>query len=122
MAVIPENHRLKDLDVFPIKAFSDEPFIHLEKGENSDVKKIFESRGMMPEAKFTTWDDYAVMSMVESGLGISVLPELILKRCPYRILTKPLDVPAYRNLGFALRDKKTASVAVKRLMAYLIEK
>ena len=31
--------------------------------------------------------------MVEHGLGISILPELILKRIPYRIVAKPLDVP-----------------------------
>lgn len=66
-----------------------------------------------------TWDDYAIMSMVEKGLGISVLPQLILQRIPYRILTKELDVPAYRRVGLALRSKKTASLAVKRFLEYL---
>ncbi len=27
-----------------------------------------------PNIRFTTWDDYAIMSMVEAGLGISILP------------------------------------------------
>ena len=62
-----------------------------------------------------TWDDYAIMSMVEKGLGISVLPQ----RIPYHILTKELDVPAYRRVGLALRSKKTASLAVKRFLEYL---
>lgn len=59
------------------------------------------------------------MSMVESGLGISLLPQLILKRVPYKIIAKELDVPAYRNIGLALRDKNTASLAVKKFMDYL---
>lgn len=46
------------------------------------------------------------MSMVESGLGISILPQLILKRVPYNIITKELDIPAYCNIGLALKDKK----------------
>lgn len=66
-----------------------------------------------------TWDDYAIMSMVEKGLGTCVLPQLILQRIPYRILTKELDVPAYRRVGLALRSKKTASLAVKRFLEYL---
>lgn len=33
--------------------------------------------------------------MVESGLGVNILPELILKRVPYRIIAKELDMPAY---------------------------
>ena len=35
--------------------------------------------GLTPRVHVTTWDDYAIMSMVESGLGISILPELILR-------------------------------------------
>lgn len=119
MAIIPENHPLKDCDKFPVTALCDEPFMLLEKGAKAEIYEIFERNNLTPNVKFTTWDDYAVMSMVESGLGIAILPELILKRVPYRILAKELDVPAYRNIGLALRDKKTASLAVKRFIEYL---
>lgn len=91
----------------------------LEKGARAEISKIFESRHLAPRVHFTTWDDYAIMSMVESGLGVSILPELILKRIPYRIVAKELDGPAYREIGLALRDKKTASLAVKRFLEYL---
>lgn len=119
MAIIPENHPLKDCDKFPVSALCDEPFMLLEKGAKAEISEIFEKNNLVPNVKFTTWDDYAVMSMVESGLGISILPELILKRVPYRIIAKELDVPAYRNIGLALRDTKTASLAVKRFIEYL---
>lgn len=33
----------------------------------------------------------------------------ILKRVPYRIVAKELDIPAYRNIGLALRSKKNRS-------------
>ena len=119
MAIIPENHPLKDSKKFPVTALCDEPFMLLEKGAKAEISEIFERNNLTPNVKFTTWDDYAVMSMVESGLGIAILPELILKRVPYRILAKELNVPAYRNIGLALRDKKTASRAVKHFIDYL---
>ncbi len=119
MAIIPENHSLKDCNKFPVTALCNEPFMLLEKGAKAEISEIFERNNLTPNVKFTTWDDYAVMSMVESGLGIAILPELILKRVPYRIIAKELDVPAYRNIGLALRDKKTASLAVKRFIDYL---
>ena len=119
MAIIPENHPLKDSEKFPVTALCDEPFMLLEKGAKAEISEIFERNNLTPNVKFTTWDDYAVMSMVESGLGIAILPELILKRVPYKIIAKELDVPAYRNIGLALRDKKTASLAVKRFIDYL---
>lgn len=120
LAIIPENHPLKDCDKFSVKALCDEPFMLLEKGAKAEVSEIFERENLTPNVKFTTWDDYAVMSMVESGLGISILPELILKRIPYRIIAKELDVPACRDIGLALKSKKTASLAVRRFIKYLI--
>ncbi len=119
LAIIPENHPLKDCDKFPVKALCDEPFMLLEKGAKAEISEIFERCNLVPNVHFTTWDDYAVMSMVESGLGISILPELILKRIPYKIIAKELDVPAYRNIGIALKSKKNASLAVKRFIGYL---
>lgn len=119
MAIIPENHPLRECERFPVSALCNEPFMLLEKGAKAEISEIFERNNLTPNVKFTTWDDYAVMSMVESGLGIAILPELILKRVPYKIIAKELDVTAYRNIGLALRDRKTASPAMKRFLEYL---
>ncbi|SHE79228.1 LysR family transcriptional regulator [Alkalibacter saccharofermentans] len=119
LVILPENHPLVECDKFPVSSLSDYPFMLLEKGAKAEISEIFERNGLIPRAHFTTWDDYAIMSMVESGLGISILPQLILKRIPYRIIAKELDVPAYRSIGLALKDKKTASLAVKKFMDYL---
>ena len=119
LAIIPENHPLVSCEKFPIAALCDEPFMLLEKGAKAEISEIFEKHKLSPKVRFTTWDDYAIMSMVESGLGISILPQLILKRIPYKIVAKELDVPAYRDIGLALKNKESASLAVKRFIDYL---
>ena len=91
----------------------------LEKGGKAEVSEIFERNGLTPKVQFTTWDDYAIMSMVEGGLGISILPELILKRIPYHIVAKELDVPAGRDIGLAMKDRRTTSSALQRFLEYL---
>ena len=119
LAILPEKHPLVLFDKVPVAALCDEPFMLLEKGAKTEVSEIFERYNLKPKVHFTTWDDYAIMSMVESGLGLSILPELILKRVPYQIVAKELDVPAYRKIGVALRSKKAATLAVKRFLEYL---
>lgn len=119
MAVLPENHPLADCDVFPMDALCREPFLLLEKDQNIVVSDIFRKNHLKPDIRFTTWDDYAIMSMVEAGLGISILPSLVLQRIPYHIVIKRLEMPAYRKIGIAMPDKKGSSKAVKEFIKYL---
>ncbi len=119
LAILPEGHPLTQHEKVPLAALCEEPFMLLEKGAKAEVSEIFERNALTPRIHFTTWDDYAIMSMVESGLGVSILPQLILKRVPYRVIAKELDVPAYRDIVLALRDRKTASLAVNRFIEYM---
>lgn len=119
LVVLPEKHPLADCKLFPVKALCDFPFMLLEKGAKAEISEIFEKYNITPKIHFTTWDDYAIMSMVESGLGISILPSLILQRIPYKIVTKELDIPAYRKIAIAMRNSNSLSLAVKRFLNYI---
>ena len=118
MVVLPKNHPLANEKAFPVKALNDYPFILLEKGAKAEITDIFVRNGMQPKPRITTWDDYAVMSMVEKGLGIAILPELILQRLSYDVVIKPLDVPAFRIIGIAMKNRKTMSLAASRFLGY----
>lgn len=118
-AIIPKDHPMAEAECFPLGRLCEEPFMLLEKGARAEISEMFERHGLKPDVHFTTWDDYAVMSMVESGLGVSILPQLILKRVPYEIAVKSLDVEAFRQIGFCVRDMGTAPVTVRRFMEYL---
>ena len=57
--------------------------------------------------------------MVEKGLGIAILPKLILQRITYDVMVKPLDVDAYRTIGIAMKNKKELSLAARCFLEYL---
>ena len=121
MAVLPEEHPLARLEKVPVAALAEQPFILLDKAGNRDreVMQVFEQAGAAPRVRFTTLDDYAVMSMVEHGLGVSILPQLVLRRIPYRIALRPLAQPAFRRIGLAMRRGEELSPAAKKFLEYL---
>ena len=80
---------------------------------------MLEKYNVNPKIRFTIREDYAIMSMVEHGLGVSILPELILQKKPFNIMTRPLDVVAKRQIGLALKSSKNASLATKKFIDYL---
>lgn len=119
LAVLPEKHPLAKSACVPLKELCMEPFLLLEKEKNTEISDALHRYGLSPNVQFTTWDDYAILSMVESGLGVSLLPRLILRRIPYRVAIRELDIPLRREIALALRDRAAASSAVKRFLQYL---
>lgn len=119
LVVLPNNHPFADCERFPMKELENNPFMLLEKGGKAEISDIFEKNQLTPKVNFTTWDDYAIMSMVENGLGISILPELILQRIPYHVVIKELEIPAFRRIGIAMRNEHALSLAAKCFLEYL---
>ncbi len=111
MAVVPQGHPLALQDRVRLADLAREPFILLERGSDNEISPLFERAGLEPQARLSTWDDYAIMSMVENGLGLSILPGLILTRCPYRIEKRPLDPPVTRELAAVYRPGLLSTAA-----------
>ena len=109
MAILPEDHPLQDLEAFPVEALCKEPFLLPEKGSKAEISGIFEHSRLTPHVPFTTWDNDAILSMAESGLGVSVLPQLILRRIPYRAAIRPLFSRLSRYCAGAALQKERPS-------------
>lgn len=91
----------------------------LEHGGKPEVSDLLSSYHVRPDIRFTTWEDFAIMAMVEKGMGISILPDLILKRVPYKIEIRPLEEPYYRSIGLAMKSRKDLTPAVQKFIEYL---
>lgn len=117
LAVLPQGFPGTEREVFPVSAFVDLPFLLPSRGEGADAAALLESCGIEARVKLTTGDEQAILSLVERGMGVSILSALSLERCAYRVEKRRLDVPAYRNLGVAMRKSSAASMAVRRFLS-----
>lgn len=117
--VLPVGHPLAKSKEIDIHRLEGEPFLLLEHGGRTEVSELLERSGVHPDIRFTTWEDYAIMAMVEKGLGVSILPGLILQRIPYRLERRPLKVPFYREIGLAVKNEKIMSPAMAKFLEYL---
>ena len=62
------------------------------------------------------------MTMVEAGLGVSILAKLLTDRNPYDIVTVPIDPPLYRHLAICYKDWDLLPLASKHFITYIKEK
>lgn len=117
MAVMPESYPEPEGGLFPIKRFEQEPFLMTEFGRDYGIYEVLEESGVKVKLGFSPMDDHVTMSMVESELGLSILPELLMLNNSYRIRTMPLEGGYSRMLGIALPSLERASPAVRKFIA-----
>ena len=119
--VLPKAHPLCKKKRIKIQELEKEPFLLLEHGGKTEVSKLLEQYEVHPDIRFTTWEDFAIMAMVEKGLGIAILPELILQRIPYEVEIRPLVKPYFRSIGIAMKSREQLSSATQMFLQYLIQ-
>ncbi len=117
--VVPPGHPLTKYDIVPHEELNHYPFLLVEEKGDSEVTIFLEEHNLHPVRFLTTWDDYVTMSMVENGLGISILSTTILIGCPFDIVIKEMDVPFNREIGFVYSDQASMSKALEKFMRYL---
>ena len=66
---------------------------------------MFTGTRVQPRFRQTDLDDPAIISMVERGLGLSILSELVMRGRRDKVLALPLTPPSYRELGIALNAR-----------------
>ena len=118
LAVIPANHPLADAAAFPVAELERESFIGLLETSDRDARGALAAAGVSPHIKYKTKDDYAVIAMIERGLGVSIMPELLLRSCSERVRCLELDPPASRTIGLCMPDAERAGPATRRFAEY----
>ena len=121
LAILPEDSRFSNYPKFPLVECEREPFISLLQSSDNDLRRTLESAGVTPNIKFTTKDDYAIIAMVESGLGISIMPKLLLKGRTDNVCALPLLPPSSRRIALAIPKKESASPAAQSFARHVTE-
>ena len=119
LAVLPKDSKYANYYRFPLVECENMPFISLLESSDHDARRALETAGVKPNVRFYTKDDYAIMAMVEQGLGMSIMPELLLRGHQDKLLTLPL-VPDYsRTIGMAIAASDKAGPATRKFADYV---
>ena len=121
LAVLPPEHPLCNWEKIELKELESEPFILLDEGDFNEPLDYFRQNDITPNIQYRVTDDYTIMSMVEKGLGISILPELVLSRHHQKIVTKPINPPVVRILALAYKNKSVLPIASRYFIDFILE-
>lgn len=97
LAIFPQSRQLS-IDVFRLEDIQQEAYILRPESLDGELSKFLKSAVYEPRITYSAKDDYAVMSMVEQELGMSILPELLMQGTNHQFQKKELSPSLYREL------------------------
>ena len=116
-AVLPKDYDLGGRESFLLSEFEGREFIMPWQGFDKDIMRILNREGVRPDIRPTAVDDATVVSMVEHGLGISMMTDLTLRGRTERVKVVPVVPFASRELGLAVRSVSDAAPSLRRFIA-----
>ena len=119
LCILSDEHPLAEQSEIRFDMIKDEPLIKSKKGSDNDLKRILKENKVTPNIKFELSDDQAIISMVENGMGISILPEMVIHRVPNNVRKLKLEGDHYRTLGIAATSLKSLAPATNKFIDYL---
>ncbi|GLX66110.1 LysR family transcriptional regulator [Paenibacillus glycanilyticus] len=119
MCVMSTENPLSGYATIRLEQVLAEPFIMPVAGCDTDVQRIFAQNKLKPNIKYELEDDHAILAMVRSNLGISILPEMILSQLPDHLVFRPLEGDYYRSIGLAAPSLRNVSPAAKKMIQFI---
>lgn len=119
LCILPEDHPLGGQAHITFDQMKEEAFIMPKWGSDDDVRRILNRSRVKLQIKYEVAEDQAIVAMVQNGLGISILPEMVLYRLSQDIRTLPLEQPHYRTIGIAANALNHISPASKKFIEYV---
>jgi DNA-binding transcriptional LysR family regulator len=113
LVVVPPDHKLIKKKHIRLQEIMQEPFILSKGGCEPIIRGIWEHNQVTPHIAFEVRDMSTILSMVQEGLGWTIVPEEALPIEGKQIRSVPLDPPTWRQIGLAMKSTDHLSHAVQ---------
>lgn len=121
LVLLPPEHPLCAAEAFPLSALGGMPFIVTDDSDAYPVVKAYEEKyGPIADMKVSSTGD-ATVSMVACGLGVSVLPALMLRGHSAGVVVKEISPPFFRTIIMGMRSPDELSPAARRFLDYVTQ-
>ena len=112
LAVLPAAHPAADGEAVSLAALEHDPFVVPRNGFERVVAELFAPDGRAPRVEFEVSETSSAVAIVAAGLGVTVVPDLLLDEIPASVIVLRLDPQVVLPLGLAVRSETEPSPAV----------
>lgn len=119
MAILPKQSPLAKLDVIPVELMAQQELVMPLRGSERDIRAALADGASALNVRYALNDDFSAMAMVEQGFGVSVMPDLMLRKSNFQTEVRPLEPRQFRTIGLATRTSEGLSALTRAFVDFL---
>lgn len=116
LCVVPKGFETKNPEYITFDEMKEQRFVTQWQSCDGDVQRVLKNHGLEPSTYCHVVDDMSTIAMVEAGMGICILPELLMNKGGEKVDWYPMEEDCYREIGLAVNSFRTVSPAVKKMI------
>lgn len=120
VCIAPKGFATATAGKITVEEMQNNAFVIQRESCDADIKKYLADMHLNIHSSCHVIDDQSTAAMVESGLGISLMPELTSRNLSEHLEVLGIEPPAVRTIGLAIPNKKNLTPAAKELSQLIL--
>lgn len=120
VCVVPKTFRPKNKGYITIDDIRGQHFVYQREGSDADINNFFNKYELNALSNCHVVDDQSTIAMVESGFGICIMPELVMRNQNNNVDVYPIEPLEYRIIGITTLNQVFMAPAVKKMFDFII--
>lgn len=121
LVITPKNYKTNHKGYIEISELDGEKFISQRESTDADIQEIFRKYKLNVKSSCHVVDDLSQIAMVASGLGICIIPQLVMQNIPYDVNTYKLKPSEHRTIGICSMNEELMAPAVKSMHKHILD-
>ena len=123
LCIVPGNYEKEEPgERMTISEMSRRRFVVQRESTDADIQNYLKQNQLDISTRYHVVDDLSTVVMVQAGLGICIMPELVMTDIPYDVRMYRMEPDAARIIGLAVRSPGHMAPAVRTLYRDILDK
>lgn len=119
LCLTPKNFPVANPDFISIDELENQAFVFQREACDTDVQAFLDKYHISIKTNHHVIDDQSTVALIEAGMGIGIMPEILVKKMSSNINSYALHPAEYRTICLATTHPHIMSPAVNRFIKFV---
>lgn len=121
LCIVPKAFQTKHRNYIELEELKEENFVSQRESTDADIQNLFQKYQLKIRSSCHVVDDLSTIAMVAAGLGICIMPKLVMQNIPYDVDMYPLRPAEHRTIGLCYLNAELMAPAVKSMQKHILK-